>query len=350
MLVARGQHVRDAPCPVRDVEVVSDQVWVRRVVHPVVRRDQESAFRIRAPGQLVGLDLPVPAERGVAGRDGHRAVARSAHGIHAGAGVPDRALDVGVDEVLAGTRHPPHRVAELLERRGRGHTERERGLDRVLEPGPCQRERRAGGLGGLDRHVLDLALAERERVEEGTVRRHPHPQLDRLLAPHLDRLVVQHEGGPCLPPPHGGAVVGELLDEQVLDVARHVGRAPRVMRRRTEHDSGRPRQGHATGAIARRRQVHLDPHAGLHGVEMRVVREQRAPGARARGCDDPLVGAASPGPPEGVEQRAVHGSGRKELRILRQGRHQPRDLVEPCPSGDPRSKQLAVSVARQCPR
>ena len=152
---------------VRRVEVVPDQVRVVVVVDPVVRRDQVSARGIDRPRQLVERDPSVPLV--LVGPAGHRrgAVAAVAQREPSRALVADRAVDVGVDEVLARALHAPRRAAELLEAgRVRG-VQDERRTDAAVEPRPPQRVR----LGRFERDVLGVHVAHRGRLDDRAVPR-----------------------------------------------------------------------------------------------------------------------------------------------------------------------------------
>ena len=148
----------------------------------------------------------------------------------------------------------------------------------------------------------------------------------------------------------GGALVVQVLDVEVLDVAAHVRDAPRVMRRRAEQDAGRERERHAARLVPGSAEVHLDPRAGLHGEQVRVVREQRLAGRRARARHHPIVRPLALRARELVEQAArerARGDGR---RIGRQRREEHADLVGPETFGDRRAEQLLVPVPGEPPR
>ena len=152
--VVRGdilQSLHDATRAVRAVEIVADQVRVGVVVDPVVRRDQVAERGVDRPRQLVERDPSVPLV--IVGPSGHRtrAVAGASDGIQARALVADRAVDVGVHEVLARTLHAPDGAAEPVEARRVRGVEDERRPDAALQARPSQRVRVGLGRAGCTR-------------------------------------------------------------------------------------------------------------------------------------------------------------------------------------------------------
>ncbi len=224
---------------------------------------------------------------------------------------------------------------------------RERRADPVaVERGPAQRVRRLP----RERDVLRVDHAALERIEQRAVARDAHLQDLRLGAAHRDLLAVDRERLPRPVELNGGAVLVQPLDVEVLDVAADVGDAPRVVRRRAQDHPGREGERHPARLVARRREVELQPDAGLRHEQVRVVREQRLPARGVRSRHHPVVRALTGSPRQAVEDGAVQGAGgvlgRTRGRRREQGVHR---LVAGA-LADPRAQQLVIPVPRQAPR
>ena len=341
------QPFHDAARAGRPVEIDTDQMRVRVVVDPVVRGDQVAGEGIDRPGQLVERDPPVPLVIVVPARHRPRAVACATDGVQAGALVADRAVDVRVHEILAGTRDAPHGPAELLEARRLRRLEHEGRPDAALQPRPSQRVR--GGPG--QREVLGVHVPGDGGVDDRAVARLANVHDDGFGRPaEMDLLVVDRERLPRAEMLGRGPVFVQVLDVEVLHVARDVRDAPRVVRGRAEEDPGRERERHPASLVPRSAQVHLDPRAGLDREQVRVVRHERFPGRGPSSRHDPVVRALAPGTREVIEQTPSERARRDVRQVERQRREERADRVVPQAFVDRGAEQLLVPVPRQAPR
>ncbi len=176
-----------------------------------------------------------------------------------------------------------------------------------------------------------------------------HVERDRGTAPHLDRLGVHGHRFPAAVELGGGPLVVQALDVQVLDVAAHVGHAPRVVRRRPDQDPGHERQRHAAGLEPGRSKMELEPRRRLLHEQVRVVGQER-PSARGPGTrHDPVVRTLAARTREPVQQPPGERSRGDPGRVGRGRQERPRGLGAE-PFGQPQPEQLVVPVARQPPR
>ncbi len=230
----------------------------------VVRRDQVTLGGILGPREVVGRDPPGPLV--LVGPPGDRlgAVAGAPDRVEARALVADRAVHIGIDEVLARATDPQGGRAELLEGGGADRLERDRGPDRVLTARPSHR------VGALDGQVRRVEQTERLVVDHGAVPRLADRDDPRFgFAAHQDRLVAGEDD----------RVVALLVE--VLHVTAHVRHAPGVVRGSPQDHPGAEDEGHAACVEVRRPQVDREPRTRLDREEVRVVREERLP---ARGA------------------------------------------------------------------
>ena len=341
------QSLRDATRPVRAVEVVADQVRVVVVVDPVVRRHQVPERGVDRPRQLVERDPPVPLVIVGPARHRARAVAGATDGIQARALVADRAVDVGVHEVLARTGHAPHGAAELVEARRVRGVEDERRPDAALQARPSQRVR----VGLRERDVLGLHVSDDGGLDDRAVARLADVDHHGLGgSADVDLLAMDRERLPRAEMLGGGAVLVQALDVEVLHVARDVRDAPRVVRGRAQQDAGRERERHAARLVSRSAEVHLDPRAGLDREQVRVVREQGLPGGGARPGHDPVVRTLALRAGEVVEQTPAERA-RRDMRQVGRERGQERAHgVGSQPLADRGAEELLVPVAGEPPR
>ena len=101
---------------------------------------------------------------------------------------------------------------------------------------------------GEDRAVARLANRDRARL---------------VLAADRDPLFVEDQRFPAVPVPRGGPLIVQDFLVEVLDVARDVRDAPRVVRGGAEDDPGRERQRDSAGLVAGRAEMELEPGPGL---------------------------------------------------------------------------------------
>ena len=171
----------------------------------------------------------------------------------------------------------------------------------VAQSGPGEGEHVAGGrgAGGRGQGVVE------DRAVPGLA--HAHHHVFAVL--HLDDLAAHVEGavaGGCQVAP--GIVRIDLLDEEVLDVGRRIGEAPRHPAVVPEHHHRHSREGRAHDVAAGPGQMGEVPDRGDGQTEVGVVREERLAGRAPGSADDPAIraGMAAPGP-ECVQQ------GRRDL-------------------------------------
>src|SRR5512132_2273360 len=99
------------------MEVETDQVRVILVVDAVVGGDDEPRARVLRPRELLVRQVALPLVVGGPARDRGGAVPGAPQREPPRALVADRAVEVGVHDVLAGAPQAAQRLAELPERR-----------------------------------------------------------------------------------------------------------------------------------------------------------------------------------------------------------------------------------------
>ncbi len=177
-----------------------------------------------------------------------------------------------------------------------------------------------------------------------------HVEGDGGATADLDRLGVHGERLPGAVELGGGPLGVQAFDVEVLDVAAHVGQAPRVVRRRPRQDAGDEGQGHPAGLVPGRPQVELEPRRRLLHEQVRIVCEQRASARRPRTRNDPAVRALAARTGEPVQQPPRQRPRREPGRVDRRRRQEGRRGLGPEPVGQAEPEQLVVPVARQAPR
>ena len=233
MRLALLEQLGDPVAPSRRVEVARDQVLVVRGLDVVVGGREPAPVGVALEGKLVVGDPSDPLMRAVPAGDRARAVAGHADRMATGALVRDRAVDVGVDEVLARAGDLQGGRAEAVDILCVGDREREARAERGVVAGPAK------GVRALDRAVAGLERpGDAVREDRSVPRLANGDDAGRRLAAHGDRLLVDRERLPVVAEQRGGAFLVEPLLVEVLHVAGHVGDAPRVVWRRPEEDAG----------------------------------------------------------------------------------------------------------------
>jgi hypothetical protein len=281
VLLALTEQLLDARCAVAVKPVARDVVRVGGVDDLVVRRDEVALVGVDELGQLVVGDPALPLEvTGPAGLGQVGAVALPDRDP-ADHLVADRSVPVRPDEVGDRHRHLAQHLDELRPTARLQHAE----------------------VGGRDRGLVQRSPAEGERLlvvrAEGLVHDRPvmgHADLVALrpvLTADGDQLLDQLER--ALLALEFVALLGDPLDEEVLDVSQHVGEGEGNVVVLAERDSRQPRDGGAAAEPAAQLEADLVPDARHPAGQVWVAREQGAAGRRAGRGDRPVVGAARRG-------------------------------------------------------
>ena len=342
--VVRLQQLGDPPRAEPGMEVEADQVRVVLVVDAVVRGDDEPRARVLRPRELLVGEVALPLVVGGPARDGGGAVAGAPQREPPRALVADRAVDVGVHDVLARAPQAAQRLAELLERRRAHELGEHHGLEETVGGGPPQRE------GAVHAGELVAGHTDRRGLQDRAVPGLPHVERDRGATADLDRLRVHDERFPIVVELGGGPLVVQALDVEVLDVAAHVRQAPRVVRRRPGEDARDEGQRDPAGLVPGRPQVELEPRRRLLHEQVRIVGQQRASARRPRTRDDPAVRALPARTREPVQQPPRERARREPGRVDRRRRKECRRGLGAEPLGQPEPEQFVVPVAREAPR
>ena len=261
--------------------------------------------------------------------------------------VADRAVDVGVDDVLARALQPERRLAERLEaRRLRGTSSDER---RVGSPRSCPVHRSAyGSTAGSATYSVSQDAA-RARVEDRPVAGLAHRRTTRGSAsPRTDDRL---RGGSSAVPTRRRTrrrcassfrrSTYRSWTSPLTFVTPHAWCAVVPSKIPGENGSATPRASYPGAS-----RCSSNHDAGLQREQVRVVGEQRrrrwrcAPGRR------PSRSSPALGPRERVEDRAGERSRRDGRRVGRQGRQQGPAASSPTRSGSTR----AAARGPSCPR
>ena len=340
------EQLRDPCGAVGRVEIEADQVWVVVGMDPIVGRHEVSTTGIDSVRELLEWDEALPLVLSVPAGHGDRPVTGGTDRVEPRALITDRAVDIRIDEVLAGALECPSGLLELLEAPDVGDVDQRRRVDAVLGADPSER------VGGIEGSLPGAETAREIRIEQRPVPGRADLVHDRLAAsPDPDLLEVRRERFPRVLVPGGRELGVQAFEVEVLDVPADVGRAPRMVGRGAEHDAGCERRRDAASLVAGGAEVELDPGARLLDEQVRVVREEWFAGRRPVTGDHPLVRAlAARRAGQPLEQVAHEAAGRGRRWMTAQRRDEAAGHLLTDLRGQMHAEELEVPVPGETPR